>query len=656
MSAQLVKVLGAKTFDKIQNSKVLLVGAGGIGCELLKNLILTGYGEIHLVDLDTIDLSNLNRQFLFRLKDIKKFKSSTAVEAVQHFNFENSKLVAHKGNIMDAEQFPISWFEQFDFILNALDNLQARSYINKISQFLNKPLMESGTSGFDGYIQPMLPNQIECFGCTAKETPKTFPVCTIRSTPSQPIHCIVWAKNFLFQQLFNKESINDDESVTNANDEDLGTTDKNEIERIKKETNELKELTISLEKSDIKEAPAVIRHIFTKIFKDDIEKLLLIETLWQTRDKPTPLSSDLINLEVGRVLTPTLSSASGYMVNEGVGSINDVWELGKNMRAFALATFKLMKRFQSPDVTVLEFDKDDEDTLKFVACAANIRSYIFGIPHKSVFDIKQIAGNIIPAIATTNAIIAGLSTLSSLNFLKLSSGNAISEDERKEQIKNMTMAFTAKASKVSQNKYLTNPYVSQPNPSCAVCSKVVRGIARVSKTATIKSLISILLKQYGFKEDLSILDMSKGRLLYDLDFEDLQNFSLHELLTSGESKDANILYITDEEGDGKNKFLKPVELYLDFKDKEELGSANDIVLPSLVIPMVEKPSDENPTTDAQGTEDDLKESTDLQLGDNGEIILDDDTHDETALSSSKKRDLNDKSAFDSKTQKKPKLK
>ena len=74
--------LGGSLYSRMNASKVLMVGAGGIGCELLKNLTLAGFGNIEIVDLDTIDLSNLNRQFLFRHEHIKKSKALVSVQRV----------------------------------------------------------------------------------------------------------------------------------------------------------------------------------------------------------------------------------------------------------------------------------------------------------------------------------------------------------------------------------------------------------------------------------------------------------------------------------------------------------------------------------------------------------------------------------------------
>ena len=146
-----------------------MVGAGGIGCELLKDLVLTGFGTIHIVDLDTIDLSNLNRQFLFRHEHIKKSKAlvsgrdalsivsadgsslQVAKESAAKFN-PHVTLKAHHANIKDP-QFNIDWFGSFDVVFNALDNLEARRHVNKLCLAANVPLIESGTTGFNGQVQ-----------------------------------------------------------------------------------------------------------------------------------------------------------------------------------------------------------------------------------------------------------------------------------------------------------------------------------------------------------------------------------------------------------------------------------------------------------------------------------------------------------------------
>jgi ubiquitin-like 1-activating enzyme E1 B len=74
--------------------------------------------------------------------------------------------------------------------------------VNKMCLAADVPLIESGTTGFNGQVQVIKKGVTACYDCTPKETPKSFPVCTIRSTPSQPIHCIVWGKSYLLKLVF----------------------------------------------------------------------------------------------------------------------------------------------------------------------------------------------------------------------------------------------------------------------------------------------------------------------------------------------------------------------------------------------------------------------------------------------------------------------
>lgn len=534
----LKKVLGDECFGRVQRTRVVMVGAGGIGCELLKDLLLTGYGEIHIVDLDTVTLSNLNRQFLFRKKDIDKSKSLTIAKAVQSFNYFGAKLVPHHGNIMDTNQFPLTWWSQFSYVYNALDNLEARRYVNKMCLFLKKPLMESGTTGFEGQIQPIYPYYSECFDCQAKVTPKTFPVCTIRSTPSLPVHCITWAKEFLFHQLFDESeisSMNNEEQIRNETD------DVQEKENLAKEANELIDLRNQIKGLD---GSAFIELLVVKIFQADIERLLLIDTLWKSRRKPIPLNFNALSTELQQLL---------HAKNNIISTDTKVWSVLENLFVLYKSGVALQSRLKSGKELFVSFDKDDDDTLNFVVAAANLRSSIFGIPLMSKFDIKEIAGNIIPAIATTNAIISGFSSLNGTKFFKHDYEQTGSVDFSP-IVKESSTVFIS----IKPNKYITAASLVSPNESCPSSSLLSRGIMNLTNQElqenTLRWLVDELVKKYGYEDgDLSII-VGKSRLVYDVDFDDNIDSSLLEL--SG-FEDGDLVLIQDE-----NDELENLELYI----------------------------------------------------------------------------------------------
>ncbi|RUP52238.1 hypothetical protein BC936DRAFT_150064 [Jimgerdemannia flammicorona] len=213
-------ILGKPLFERVASCRVLMVGAGGIGCELLKNLVLSGFKNVEVVDLDTIDLSNLNRQFLFQKQHIKKSKAHVAKESALKFN-PSVNITSHHSNIKDPH-FNVEWFKSFDIVMNALDNLDARRHVNMMCLAADVPLIESGTTGYLGQAYVIKKGQTECFDCSPKPTPTTYPVCTIRSTPSAPIHCIVWAKSYLFSQLFGKSEDEDEEILDKELTEENG--------------------------------------------------------------------------------------------------------------------------------------------------------------------------------------------------------------------------------------------------------------------------------------------------------------------------------------------------------------------------------------------------------------------------------------------------
>ena len=185
-------------------SKILIVGAGGLGCEILKDLALSGFHEIHIIDLDKIDISNLNRQFLFRMSDVGHYKSEVAANFVNK-RVKSCKVVPHVGKIQDM---PLDFYMQFNIFVAGLDNIEARQYLNLVAHMLVefdenqapkqetvRALIDGGTEGFRGQARVIWPYKSACFECTMDSlTPQTkYNLCTITNTPRKPEHCISYA-------------------------------------------------------------------------------------------------------------------------------------------------------------------------------------------------------------------------------------------------------------------------------------------------------------------------------------------------------------------------------------------------------------------------------------------------------------------------------
>jgi len=149
---------------------LFMVGAGALGCELIKAFALMGIGcsdagKIHVTDNDNIEVSNLNRQFLFRKGNVGHSKSQTAAEIAKGMNPAlNVKDYMTKVGSDTEFVFNDKFWESLNFVVNAVDNIHARLYVDGRCVWYEKPLLESGTLGTKANSQMVVPHVTQCYG------------------------------------------------------------------------------------------------------------------------------------------------------------------------------------------------------------------------------------------------------------------------------------------------------------------------------------------------------------------------------------------------------------------------------------------------------------------------------------------------------------
>lgn len=195
-----IAIYGRELQQKLFDLNVFMIGAGALGCEFLKDFALMGIatnkGLVTVTDNDNIEVSNLNRQFLFRMSDVHTPKSNTAGRVIQEMNtsFRCNPLqnyVSHETeNIFDAD----FWNTQ-DFVINAVDNVKARKYIDSRCTWYNRILIDSGTLGTKAHVQLMVPKVTSCYNDTQDPPEESIPMCTLHNFPAMIEHCIEWGRD-----------------------------------------------------------------------------------------------------------------------------------------------------------------------------------------------------------------------------------------------------------------------------------------------------------------------------------------------------------------------------------------------------------------------------------------------------------------------------
>jgi ubiquitin-activating enzyme E1 len=452
-----IALFGQEAMDKMSNMKVFMIGAGALGCEYLKQFALMGVasgenGLLTVTDDDTIEISNLNRQFLFRRQHVGESKAEVSCRVAQTIN-PGLNVKAHKGRVAPNTEnfFTDAFWDGLDVVFGAVDNVKARKYVDSKCVLHKKYLFESGTLGTKCNSQMVVPYKTQSYGDSTDPEEKAIPMCTLRNYPYLLDHTIEWARDYFqllccdgsadFCSLIKDPAGYVDQCVKEANNQPGGCMEKFTF---------LSKYLIAYPDFNTQGFVNIARQLFQDIFHDQIAQLLYCfprdfkkddgQLFWSSPKRPpytivfdandemhfmfikgaVTILGDIFNQKITETDEQLREMAinAEYVENKPIdkkikeNDTDEVEEGADDDDAKLEALINKLKAIQArPDASfnMVEFEKDDDSNghIDFITAVANLRARNYKIEEAPRHKIKLIAGKIIPAIATTTAMVVG---------------------------------------------------------------------------------------------------------------------------------------------------------------------------------------------------------------------------------------------------------